>query len=148
PQGALIAIDIDRFRDGARDFSILSAPDPRSSIVSLHMTRNALLLVRMTDVRCQLLRGRFVDGQWEWSRVPLADNVLVDITDTDPSSDRHLFTVENFLQPRTLYAVTSHDDAPVEVRRLPAFFNSEGCTITQHHAIATDGERIPYFLVA
>ena len=37
---------------------------------------------------------------------------------------------------------------PTELKRLPAFFDAKGLSISQHFATSKDGTRIPYFMVA
>jgi prolyl oligopeptidase len=38
--------------------------------------------------------------------------------------------------------------AAKKIRQIPASFNAEGLTVTQHEAVSKDGTRIPYFQVA
>lgn len=148
PQGALIGIDYDRYREGARDFAVLYAPDERSSIAAVDMTENQVLISRLRNVKSELMKGRFEAGQWYFENVPMPENVTISLGSTDRFSDRYFYYVENFLQPRTLYFVAGRDAAPVEAKRLPRFFSSEGLEIAQHEAVSADGERIPYFMVS
>ena len=147
-QGALLSIDYERFRAGARDFTVVFQPDDRSSLSSVSTTAGLLLLGVLRNVRGELLQGRWTGSEWKLGRIDLPVNGRVGVTNTDEDSDRYFFSYEDFLQPRTLYYVAAGDAAPAAVKEMPAFFDATGLTVTQHEAISTDGERIPYFVVA
>ncbi|MBR9974357.1 MAG: S9 family peptidase [Bacteroidetes bacterium] len=148
PQGALLSIDYERFRAGARDFSVVFQPDTRSSLSSVSTTAGLLLLGVLRNVRGELLQGRWTGTEWSLARVDLPVDGSIDVTDTDEYSDRYFFTYEGFLQPRTLYHIAGAAASPAAIKQMPSFFDSQGLVVRQHEAVSTDGERIPYFVVA
>ena len=148
PQGALLSIDYERFRAGARDFAIVFRPDERASLSSVSTTAGQLLLSVLRNVRGELQQGAWTGSEWTFTRVDLPVNGRIGIADTDEESDRYFFTYEDFLQPRTLYFVDGAGSPPAAVKRMPAFFDADGFAVTQHEAVSSDGERIPYFVVA
>ncbi|MBE0644106.1 MAG: S9 family peptidase [Bacteroidetes bacterium] len=146
-QGSLLAIDYDAFRKGTKNFNVLFVPDERSSLASVSTTKNLLLLETLTNVSSTLLRGTLENGTWRFEKVATPENGTISIVSTDELSDSYFFSFENFLQPRTLYFVSGDDQSVTKVKSMPRFFRSEGLEVTQHEAVSTDGERIPYFVV-
>jgi prolyl oligopeptidase len=144
--GSVIAIGLDEFLAGGRDFEVVVEPGPRSAVQGVTPTRDHLLVRVLENVRGQLWKYRRVDGRWEGERVDAPDLGTVSPVDVDRRSNRFFFTYSSFTQPTTLYL--HRDDGSVEeVRRLPAMFDADGLTIEQHEAASADGTRVPYFVV-
>ncbi len=148
PQGALISIDYNRFLKGDRKFTVILAPDARSSITSLATTKNYLLLNLLTNVRNKLYRYALQDGKWVREKVDTPDFGTIGIGSTDDFSDRYFFTFTDFLNPSTLFYVPGPDKDIQKVKSLPHFFNGSKFTVQQFEAVSTDGTKIPYFAVS
>ena len=145
PQGALIVTNLEAFLVGARDFSILFAPTPRSSLVSFVRTKNTLVTVALENVQSKLTSWRFENGTWASRGLPLvAGNVEVGAVNHFESDELFAYG-EDFLTPSIL-ALTDGSDIQT-LRQLPAMFDASGLKVQQLEAISSDGERIPYFLV-
>ena len=101
-QGALISIDYDRFLMGDRSFAVISTPSERSSLAGFTTTKNALLLLKLTNVVSELFRYTLQDGQWVGEKVAAPDYGALDLTATDDFSDHYFFTFTNYLTPTSL----------------------------------------------
>ncbi|HPR89483.1 MAG TPA: prolyl oligopeptidase family serine peptidase [bacterium] len=146
-QGALISIDYDQFLMGARHFSVLFEPGERSSLNGVASTRNALLLVKLTNVVDELFRYTFADGQWQGEKIAAPEMGAIGISATDDLSDHYFFTFTNFLEPTSLYYVAAGQIRIEKVKSLPQFFNSKDLLVEQFETPSRDGTKIPYFVV-
>ena len=146
PQGALIATNYEAFLDGDRDFQVVLQPTDRQTINSVSSTKDYLLVSLLDNVRGELHRFRFADGQWVGERVDAPELGRVSLASTDNTTNRFFFTYTNYLQPTTLYLAEA--DGSVEaVRQLPAMFDADGMTVQQFMATSEDGTQVPYFVV-
>jgi prolyl oligopeptidase len=144
--GSVIAIDLDDFLAGSRDFRVVIEPGPRATVEGATPAGDFLLVSVLDNVRGQLWKYRFEGGTWVGERVSAPDMGSVDPVDVDLHSNRFFFTYSSFLQPTTLYV--HHDDGRVEeVRRMPAMFDADGLVIEQYEATSRDGTKVPYWLV-
>jgi prolyl oligopeptidase len=144
--GAVIAMNLDAFLAGGRDFRVVIEPGPRQTVQGATPTRDFLLVNVLDNVRGQLWKYRFDGTRWLGERVNAPDLGSVSPVDVDVHSNRFFFTYSSFLQPTTLYV--HHDDGRVEeVRRMPAMFDASGLVIEQLEATSKDGTKVPYWLV-
>jgi prolyl oligopeptidase len=147
--GSLLVIDFDAFMSGNRNFDILFEPTDTTALDSFGFTKDHLLINVLDDVKNRIeVLTHSPEG---WKREPLrgAPNfgtVSVNPVDPDESND-YFMTSTDYLTPTTLSIATVGSD-PVELKRLPQFFDSKGLAITQHFATSADGTRVPYFMVA
>jgi prolyl oligopeptidase len=100
--------------------------------------------------RVSLLRpDANLDGEWQAREfaLPEASQSWVDSIDSE-RDDTVLIHVEHFLMPPSLHHADLANDAPWRLlARLPAQFDATGLAAVRRHAIAPDGERIPYWLI-
>ncbi len=147
PQDALLAIDLDDFLSGGRDFEILFQPSERVSLSGVTSTRNQLLMTTLDNVRGRIHRLQVTDdGVWSSEEVELPGPGTVGVSSTSFSDDRWLFGYSDFLTPSSLYFVDG-DASPVKLKSSPAYFDATGMKIAQHEAVSKDGTSIPYFVV-
>ena len=144
--GALIAMPVDEFLAGKRDFTLVMQPGPRETIEGISATRDYLLLNILNNVRGELRRYSNKGGGWSFEKVPAPDLGTVNVISTTPRSNRYFFNYTTFTQPTTLY-MTSEDGKITEVKRLPAMFNAQGVVVEQMEATSKDGMKIPFFVV-
>lgn len=146
--GSLIAGDLDRFLAGGRDFELLFAPGPRTSLKAYTVTKNLVLLDILDNVKARVTELRREGGQWKRREVdvPRMASVRLAAFDRDTSDDYWL-TVASFIEPTTLYLGRAGTDAREKLKGLPAFFDAQGLTVAQHEATSKDGTRVPYFVV-
>jgi len=144
--GTVIAMNLDEFLAGSRDFRVVVEPGPRATVQGATPTKDYLLVNVLDNVRGQLWKYRFDGATWTGERVNAPDMGSVNPVDVDIHSNRFFFTYSSFLQPTTLYV--HHDDGRVEeVRRMPAMFDASGLVIEQFEATSKDGTKVPYWLV-
>jgi prolyl oligopeptidase len=146
PTGSVIAMSLDAFLAGDRNFRTVIEPGPRMTVQGVSPTRDFLLVNVLDNVRGQLWKYRLVGDGWVGEQVHAPDMGSVSPVDVDIHSNRFFFTYSSFLQPSTLYV--HHDDGQVEeVRRLPAMFDGDGLVIEQLEATSADGTKVPYWVV-
>ncbi|ANN16458.1 prolyl oligopeptidase [Amycolatopsis orientalis] len=147
PSGTLLASGFDAFMAGERTFTTLFTPDAHTSLEYWVWTHNHLLLSTLSDVRTEL---RVLTPSEGWRSQPLAgapELGTAQITGTDPDvSDEYLLDSSGYTQPSTLSYGHVGEDVEV-LKRAPAFFDSDGMTVSQYFATSEDGTKIPYFVV-
>jgi len=150
PAGALLAIDLEKFLAGDRQFDILFTPTDRKSLASFTTTRNHLLLNELDNVRNRLYQLTRVEGRWSREELPGAPRLSsASITAVDPDeSDDYFLTVTDYLTPTSLSFGTVGKGPPTRLKENPHFFEAAGLTVSQHEAVSADGTRIPYFQVS
>ena len=144
-EGSVVAIDYARFFLGDRDFDVVIAPGPRTTVEEVDVVRGELLVHVLDNVIGRLWRYRHEGDQWVADQVPAPDLGSVDIVAADPLSERWFFTFGTYNQPTTLYLA---DPGGVRsVRQLPPMFDAEGLVVRQLETTSEDGTRVPYFVV-
>jgi prolyl oligopeptidase len=152
PAGALLAINLDSFVKGARNFDVLFEPTERKSLADFSPTRHYILINELDNVRNRVyvVSGLGEKGplkREELPGLPKFSTVSVSAVDADESDD-YFLTVAGYLTPTSLYLGTIGKGPAEKLKSTPSFFKSEGLTVSQHEAVSKDGTRIPYFQVA
>ncbi len=146
--GSLLAAKFDDFMAGKRAFDVLFEPTMTTSLASMSVTKNHVVLNVLDDVKNRLSvltpsangwkRGEFVGA-------PRFGTVGVSAVDAD-DSDAVWMTVTDYLTPTTL-SLVELGKQPEQLKSMPAFFDASGKKIEQHFATSKDGTKVPYFLV-
>jgi len=145
-QGSLISIDYDDFLNGDRNFTLIDKPGDRESIVSVSNTKDFLFVNRLNNVKGELYKYTFKNGDWASQKVEAPDFGTIQIASTDDYSNRFFFTFKNFLTPTSLFFSGKNEEIE-KVKSLPAFFDASNLEVKQYEAVSKDGTSIPYFLV-
>ena len=145
--GALLAIRFDLFMRGSRSFFILYEPRPRSSLLEIALTKTAVLVTELDNVRTRLWELTFDGQNWNRGRVPTPEFAQIDIAGSYWASDDYQYTAQDFLTPTTLWQRRVGQPLRRELKALPSFFKSDGLLTQQFEATSRDGTRIPYFVV-
>ena len=147
PAGALIAIDLDDFLAGGRDFETLFAPTERTSFSGSSWTKGRLLVSTLDNVKSRLWSYR-VDrkGNWKKEEILMPGIGTGRLAGTSVKQDRFFLMYTDFLTPSSIYLVEK-GGAPRKLKSTPEWFDASGMKVTQEEAISKDGTRIPYFLV-
>ena len=146
PQDALLAIDLDGFLKGGRDFRILFEPEERVSLDSITLTHNHLLYTTLDNVRGRLYRLSIGETGWTKEEIELPGIGTIRFGSASDVDDSFFFTYTDFLTPSSLYLV--RDGAgPEKVKASPAWFDASGMTVRQYEATSADGTKIPYFVL-
>jgi prolyl oligopeptidase len=148
PQGALLAMDFERFLAGERDFTPLFVPSPTTSLDGIAATRHALLLTVLDKVKNRIVELRHVEGSWQRRDVDAPGMGALDVSGVDEfESDAYFLTVTDFLTPSSLYLAEAGSDERTLLKSMPAFFDAEPYAVHQYEATSKDGTRVPYFVV-
>ena len=141
--GALLAAPWDSFLAGHRDFDVLFAPAPRTSLVGVTTTREHLILTELDNVRSRLSLLTRAGSAWQRTPLPVPEFGTVAVSSTDEDSDDYFLNVTGFLTPSSLYLGKIGQEKRELLKQLPAFFNSDGLADSQHEAVSSDGTRVP-----
>jgi prolyl oligopeptidase len=145
PQDALLAIDLDDFLQGRRDFEVLFEPEERISLGRVGWTENHLLYSTLDNVRGRLYRLTPSESGWAKEEIELPGLGTVSIGSTGDVDDTFFFTYTDFTTPSSLYLVRDGTE-PEKVKSSPAWFDAEGMAVAQYEATSKDGTKIPYFV--
>ena len=147
PQGALLAIDLDEFLEGSREFELLFKPNDRVSLDEIASTANHLLYSTLDNVRARLYRLQLGDGKWKTEEIELPGLGSIELGSTGNTDDSFFFTYTDFVTPSSLYLVQDGTE-PQRVKSSPEWFDVAGMTVVQYEATSADGTLIPYFVFA
>ncbi|MDR5756414.1 prolyl oligopeptidase family serine peptidase [Caballeronia sp. LZ035] len=150
--GTLTVIRRDAFLAGSRQFTVLYTPSERRVLADIDFTKQWLIVSEMDDgePRVTLMRPPADSAQaWQTRAFDLPETSHAYVSAIDPErDDTVLIDAEHFLVPPSLYHADLAGDAPWQLlARLPAQFDAGGMSAVRRHAIAPDGERIPYWLI-
>jgi prolyl oligopeptidase len=146
PADALLAIDVDDFLAGSRDFDVLFTPSERVSFGGVGTTANHVLVSTLDNVRGRLYKMTPGDDGWSSEEIELPGLGTVGIGSTSDFDDSFFFVYTDFLTPSSLYFVDDGGE-PKQVKSSPSWFDPEGMTVEQFEAPSADGVMIPYFVV-
>ncbi len=148
PRGALLAIGLKRFLQGERGFEVLFAPSATTSLSSVDVTRSAILLNTLDNVRARLVELTLADGKWRRRAVAAPAFGAFSVSALDAiESDQYFLTITDFLTPTTLTLGEVGSDARKTLKSLPAFFDAAPYKVDQFFARSKDGTAVPYFVV-
>jgi prolyl oligopeptidase len=144
-QGSLLAIGVDPFLRGSRDFETLFTPSERVSLQSVSQTRDRLLIRTLDNVRGKLTALTPSANGWSREEIPLPGIGTVSVVSSDEWLTSFFYSYTDFLNPSTLYFMDG--DKSEKVKTAPRFFNADGMKVEQYEATSKDGTKIPYFVV-
>jgi len=146
--GSLLATDFMAFMGGERNFAVLYEPGERAALQSVTMTKDYLILNVLDNVRSRLFAHRLVGDDWQSQELPTPGIGMVSAFALDAdNSNEYFLQFSDFLTPTSLFLASVEAPEPVQLKSLPAYFDTTGLVIRQQEAISADGTRIPYFLV-
>jgi prolyl oligopeptidase len=145
PQDALLAIDLDDFLAGKRDFDVLFEPEERVAFDEIADTADQLLYTTLDNVYSRLYRLTFGETGWSREEIELPGLGTVELGSTSDTDDGFFFTYTDFVTPSSLYLV-GNEGKPNKVKSSPAWFDATGMSVVQNEALSMDGTRIPYFV--
>ena len=145
--GSLLAIDLERFMGGARDFETLFEPSERVALQGWSATRHGLLLNILDHVNGRAIQVAREGSRWVSHEIALPKATATHAWPYDADeSDDYWLTLTGFTHPTTLY-LGQPGGSREAYKSLPAFFDAKGLAISQHEATSKDGTKIPYFVV-
>ena len=146
--GTLISLNFTELINGNKKVQIIIEPDQFSSISSISVTKNKLLLTQLTNVTSQLFIYSFSKGAWSSQKVNAPDFGNISGIVTSDLSDHYFFNFQNFITPSTLYSADARNNTFKVYKSLPAFFDADKYEVKQYKAKSKDGTMVPYFMVS
>lgn len=149
PAGSLLAIKLDAFLAGDRDFDVLFEPTANTSLASAGATKDHYFINVLEDVKNRIYV--LTPGEDGWKKEPLVGapqfgTVGISAVDAD-ESNAYFMTVADYLTPTSLL-MGEIGKQPETLKQLPAFFDASPYRIEQHFATSKDGTKVPYFMVS
>jgi prolyl oligopeptidase len=152
--GSLLVMSFAAFLAGVRDFTVLFAPTETSFLQGYDSTRGRIAFKVLDDVRSRIFIAQPDGTGWRIEQMKgFPEEAVVDIGSLDRDAYSALqnggelvVTVNDAITPLTMSLVRA-GEKPEPLKSAPARFDSRGLSVTQHHAVAEDGTRIPYFQV-
>ncbi len=148
--GSLLAIRVDDFIAGSRDFAVVFTPTPKRALESWVNLKSGVVQTVLDNVASVI---EFADASTGWTMRPVPGvppNSAISVRELaadDEESEALLFNVSGFLTPDQLM-LGGPGTSPALLKQLPAQFDAAGLSVQQYEAIAADGTAIPYFFVA
>ncbi|WP_116374932.1 prolyl oligopeptidase family protein [Mycobacterium sp. MFM001] len=143
--GSLLAADYDEFLAGTAELTVVFEPDEHTALNHYAWTRDRLVVVTLADVASRV--EIVTPGSWERdavTEVPANTNTV--IAAADDLGDEIFLDSSGFDTPsRLLHGAAG--GALQQIKSAPAFFDTEGLSVTQHFVASADGTSIPYFVV-
>ena len=146
PADALLAIGLEDFLAGGRNFHQLFQPEDRISLGRVSSTLNHLLVSTMDNVRSKLYKYSFTAEGWTHEEIELPGLGSAGAMGTSDLNDNFFLSYTDFTTPSSLYFMGDGASAQL-VKSTPEFFDASGMTVDQYEAESPDGTMIPYFIV-
>lgn len=148
PTGALIAIKLDDFLKGKRDFDVLFEPSERTVLSSWMATKNYIVLNVSANLERELYTLTFENNAWvkQELRAPVKGTLNLWAED-DETSDNFFLEGSDYLTPSTLFYGNAETKTFEKLKQAPAWLDSGQFIAEKFEAVSKDGEKIPYFVV-
>jgi prolyl oligopeptidase len=145
PQDALLAIGLEDFLAGGRDFATLFQPKERVALGSVANTRNYLLVTTLDNVKSRLYKYTLSGKDWKTEEIKLPGLGSAGISGASDEDDVFYINYTDFLTPSSLYIVADGKTLK-KIKSMPTEFDATGMKVDQYEAVSKDGTRIPYFI--
>lgn len=146
-QASLLSIAMEDYLAGKTNFTEVLVPDSHTSIASVAMTKDHVLVTTLKDVSSELFSYSYNDGKWSREKVEMPDLGTLSVAGTSDEHNNFFINYQNFLTPSSLYYFDAEKDSASVLKSLPAFFDASPYKVEQHFAEAKDGTEVPYFLI-
>jgi prolyl oligopeptidase len=149
PSGALVSLDLAALKADPQGTAplLVYAPGPRETIEGVMSPRDCLLVAIYRDVRGGAVTYRFADNVWQATKLPLPDNVSVQLIAANDRAATAFVDVAGYLLPNTLYLTDLAVNSAEAVKSMPARFDASNAVVEQSEAVSLDGTKVPYFVV-
>ena len=148
--GSLVSVPLTEMESNPAKLAatLVYAPGPRESLNGLSITRNAVVMTRLDNVRGRAyVYTPASPSGWVESKLDLPDNLSIGSGGGDIHSNTAFLSVAGFLTPSSVMMVDAQTHAMKTIKSLPAKFDASGDTVEQFEATSKDGTKIPYFVV-
>ncbi len=149
PQGSIVELKLaDVLKDPAHlKPSPIFTPTAQEFVQEASTTRDHLLLTTLEHVQGRVYIYTPGAHGWTKKRLPVPDNMSVEIVSTG-TLDNHFFVrLNGFLAPPSVWLGDAATGSFAESKSQPALFDSSKDTVDQYEATSKDGTKVPYFVV-
>lgn len=149
PEGAVVSFSFEQFLKTGKlpRIQTLFIPNRREGFQSLSITKNAVYISVLEDVKGRIFRYSLRGGHWEKGTVRLPPTGAIEVVGASPDSDEVFFLYEDFLTPKTLYFAKDTSLQPHFLRKEKSYFSTHNLKIYQYFVKSKDGTRVPYFVI-
>ena len=146
-QGDLVALDLKALlADPAKaKAELVLRPTSRQAIETVTATARTLVVELTDNVTGAIYAYRPGAKGWTREKLDLPANSSIGIASVAGQGDQVLATVNNFLNPTTLWLADA--GKPQQIKAAPAKFDAGDMVIEQYEATSKDGTKVPYFVV-
>ena len=144
----VLGLSLPAFLAGERNCQLLCEAAPRRAVQNFFWADGRLVISILDELRPVFEVWTPTADGWTHARLPglpeigVADVWRLDAEEAESNGDL-LANIQDPLTPPTLMLIEGAT-SPVVLKRAPRTFSADGLGVTQHEAISTDGERIPY----
>jgi prolyl oligopeptidase len=147
PTGALIAIQLESFLQGNRNFDVLFSPAERTTLDSWSYTKNFILLNVLENLERRLYTLRLEEGVWQKNELaPPIKGSLNFWAEGDEASDHFFLEGSDYLTPSSFYYASAEGTFEL-LKQAPAWFDSSNLVAEKFETSSKDGVKVPYFVV-
>jgi len=143
--GSLVSINHAQMLNGELNVKLIYAPDSKSSIDGVSITKDELIITTLQNVQSVLLTATLENSKWQVFGVKTKEYGRISVLDSDEGQAGYFYSYSNFIQPPTLYYAEGIEIKVVQTQK--ALFNSQGLVVEQFESTSKDGTKIPYYLV-
>ena len=148
PQGSLLAVDLDQFLAGSRDFTLLYQQAPRRVLAGMFSTRRRLYLTQMDNL-VQKIEALSCDaGVWQRQLIATDASVMTEMFAYEADLSDDVWVAESGpLFPTRLGLLRAGETRALILKSPPALFDAAGLEVLRFDATSKDGTAVPYMVV-
>lgn len=128
--------------------TVVYAPGPRESVEGVNVAGGRVLLDVLQNVRGRVLSLQRTGAEWRATRLPLPDNASTGVVSVSSATGAVLIQVTGYLTPSSIWQASAVRATAQVLKSLAPRFDASQMVVEQREATSTDGEKIPYFMVA
>jgi prolyl oligopeptidase len=148
PQGSLLAIALDQFLAGSRDFTLLYQQAERRVLAGMFNTRTRLYLTQMDNLVQKIEALTFDQGVWQRTPVATDASVMTEMFAYEADVSDDVWVAESGpLFPTRLGLLRACDLHATILKSPPPLFDASGLEVLRLDALSKDGTAVPYVVV-
>ncbi len=146
--GTLLAIKVESFLQGKRDFDVLFEPSSRKILENWIATKTMFILNVSNNLVSELYSLVYQEQDWHQTKVdlPVSGNIMI-WSEDDQHTDNYFLMGNDYLTPSSLFYKTPAKDFE-KLKSNPARFDSSNHQVQRFEVASKDGVMIPYFVVS
>jgi prolyl oligopeptidase len=150
PQGSVVSVALDATLKDPNHLkpTAIFTPSAKEFAQSVGLTANHLILTTLENVQGRAyVYTRAANGSWSAHKLPIPDNMAVEIETTSNTNDQFFLSITGFLTPTSLFLGDASKQSLTMARTMPPLFDASPHIVEQFEATSSDGTKIPYFVV-